>query len=832
MTLLAPLLLALQFAVAGPPTRVAPVLAFPEPGLDDPAAYQGYRTRFYRDAAGNAFQVYVDGRSGRVVNLWADAADESLGFTARDSAGHPVALAWGGDSAEVATGDGMRSVAYTLETPGTTTRVGIFQLGSMRVERDLQYAGAQLRPFGAPPFRAAEMERLVDDVARLAPAERARHLALLGAADVAALRARLDPTVSRPVPGSVRIDHVSLDGHNHLRLEFSVDPGEATLEVTEGVVSVHPRAGRPVRLRVEAATDATALTPLSREQIFDPAFLDFYGRIRAARDSAVRAGAQDTDPRVMRFRWIEREMRGVELVGYREKLMAGLPNYATYFGRDDMLSALLMEPVWTPAMQEAVIAAVLRKLSPTGEVSHEESLGEQAIRENAADYHALVARALDARSRGDAAAADSALAAARALLADLQRTRENYRMVDDEFQLPVLAARYLADPDVAPERKRAFLEAAATPDSTESRLSRLLRELDFVARATAPYVRDPVATNMVSFPRAADGHWISASWRDSGAGYAGGRFAMDVNAVWVPEALRGVRGILAALRELGLDRDALLRASPALRGSALDTYAGDAAALDHAIAVWDSAGRHFRVALATDGARARVRARLAAMPAAERDYWSRVADTVSIPRDSIRFSALSLDGDGRPIPVVSTDPGMRLLLGDATDAVASGAESADAALRDLRAILLPYPFGLFVPGLGPLVANDAYAAPAVWKAWETDLYHSPMVVWGREVNVLLSGLARQLDAAYGPDCRPKSAALAGYARELRDAMDRIGRAVEASGLQHNELWSYGIEDGRLLPKRYETSTDVQLWNLTDLAVQFRLARTPACDAGH
>ena len=33
---------------------------------------------------------------------------------------------------------------------------------------------------------------------------------------------------------------------------------------------------------------------------------------------------------------------------------------------------------------------------------------------------------------------------------------------------------------------------------------------------------------------------ISSSWRDSRAGYGGGRFAMDVNAIWVPRALEGI----------------------------------------------------------------------------------------------------------------------------------------------------------------------------------------------------------------------------------------------------------------------------------------------------
>jgi len=54
-------------------------------------------------------------------------------------------------------------------------------------------------------------------------------------------------------------------------------------------------------------------------------------------------------------------------------------------------------------------------------------------------------------------------------------------------------------------------------------------------------------------------------------------------------------------------------------------------------------------------------------------------------------------------------------------------------------------------------------------------------------------------------------------------------AVEASGLQHAELWSYRIDEEGVHPARYPTSTDIQLWNATDLAVRYRLARLPPLD---
>src|SRR5258708_17307490 len=84
---------------AAQPRTVQPVLGFPEQGLDDPAAYQGYQTRFFRDAKGNVVQVYLDARSGRVVNLLADAVNESVGFTVRDGSGNPPRLEWGSPGA-------------------------------------------------------------------------------------------------------------------------------------------------------------------------------------------------------------------------------------------------------------------------------------------------------------------------------------------------------------------------------------------------------------------------------------------------------------------------------------------------------------------------------------------------------------------------------------------------------------------------------------------------------------------------------------------------------------------------------------------------------------
>jgi hypothetical protein len=594
-------------------------------------------------------------------------------------------------------------------------------------------------------------------------------------------------------------------------------------------VTFQSRSSRPVRLAVRIATDATPLTPLARDSIFNRPFMEFLAEARAADSASGRA------------RRLEREVRSIELLSSEEKLMAGLPNFATYFGRDMLMTALMMRPVWQPGMSEHVIASVLRKLSPRGDVSHEEALGGQAIRENGAEYNGVIAGYFEAVRRPAGARADSAAAAicdtstgvilseakdrsgnatwgelsqcalarARGLLQNLQKTRENYHMLDDEFQFPVLVARYLADSTVPADRRRAFL--LEPQDGGPARLALMLRELALVAAETRPYVRDPQPTNLVGFVKRDSTHWRSASWRDSDAGYANGRFAMDINAIWAPRALEAIAAIRTALPAIDIGREALDSLAPEIAQGPLGEYLADSTSLRRAIDTWNGARRHFAVTIPREEIERRVGAKLAWLPAPERAYWRKVmAEPGEVP-DSLAFLVLSLDSAGRPIPVVNTDPATELFL-DATSAHA-------VALDEVEPFLRPYPVGLFVERLGPVAANDAYASRRVWDTFAKDAYHSPRVVWGREVNLLLLGLAGILGRAADPERRP-------HARRASDALQRTLEAVRASGLEHNELWSYRIENGSLLPTRYGTSSDVQLWSSTDLAVQFVLSRLP------
>ena len=805
---------------------VQPVLAFPEQGLDDFAAYQGYQTRFFRDTKGNVVQIYLDARRGRVVNLLPDAVNESVGFTVRDGAGKPIRLEWGSSDAIVSQVGNRRTIEYQLVANAPQVVIGWILLGSMRVERDLGYSARELAPYDWPTFRLPEQEELIANLGRLDAVEAPRQRALLNARLSSELRGRLEPdliTTGVRDRRGVSAFQTTLDAKTNLQLDLSPDPRDASILVTLPIVTFRANANRPIRFTVRVTTDAPALTPLARDQIFNAAFLRFLNDARVAADRARGNAAKDASAAatVSRYRQLERDARGTELLSSKEKLMAGLPNYATYFGRDMMMTSLMMQPVWTDAMPEFVIASALRKLGPEGDVSHEEALGGQAIRENAGEYNAHMREYFRMVGRGNRAAADTAIAHARALLANMQKVRENYHMRDDEFQLPVVVARYLGNPAVSAARKKTFLMDSS--DGRGPRVGLLLRELALVSTLAAPYAREPVIQNLIGSPRLDSTHWRSISWRDSNAGYANGRFEMDINAIWVPRALQSISEILASLRAVGFTQNQLSAATPdGIAGAALAEFSRDPALLQRAIENWKGAVRHFVVSLPAAEIQTKVAAKLQWLPAAERAYWQGVLTATAADKSPLDFLAISLDSAGHPIPVVNTDPATGLFLRDSRDI---SPEAISSVRRDVQAIMRSYPVGLFVDRLGPLVANDAYASPSVWEAFRNDQYHSPRVVWGREVNLVLLGLANQIIGATDDAGKSRGDGDAvTYVDEMRAALMRTYVAVDASGLKHNELWSYEIANGTLRPIRYGASTDVQLWNVTDLAVQFVLKR--------
>src|SRR5216110_3972946 len=264
-------ILVMQAAPAAAPRESPPVLQFPTPGLDDPAAYEGYTARVFRDSRGNAVEIYIEGKTGRVVHLWADGLNESIGFTVRDSGGQGgqeanAAVAFGAGQVTVGATGGRggraarRWLRYSLTVPGgRSTQIGQILLGSMRIERDFGYAGRVRDSINASPFVPQEFTAL------------ARRLG-------GAYPSRVIPLLSLTHTGSrwrAQAYQPSLDAKNHMWLTISGDSNQSHARLSGRALTIRASGAEPVELLVEIATDGPALDPLDRKQIFNEAFRHF-----------------------------------------------------------------------------------------------------------------------------------------------------------------------------------------------------------------------------------------------------------------------------------------------------------------------------------------------------------------------------------------------------------------------------------------------------------------------------------------------------------------------------------------------------------------------------
>lgn len=445
--------------------------------------------------------------------------------------------------------------------------------------------------------------------------------------------------------------------HDGRELVLRVEPvGDAVVIEDDG----GPPAGgaleivgtAPIRLKVTALTEAEPLLPIPARHILQ---------------SGVEAD--------------ERDLQALAFLTYEDKLLAGSWRFLTYFGRDSLLSSLLLMPALEPAVVEAALGSVLDRMSLRGDVAHEESIGDWAALE--ADL--AWADALDSAGPDPQVYVTPAY---------------DYTMVDDDFLLAPVLAHYLLFTAGGRERAAAFLDRRG-PAGSYRELVR--RNLELVMGSAEPFAADPAVANLVALR---DGE-ATGEWRDSEEGLGGGRIPYSVNAALVPAALRAAAEILASPL-LGADTDAAARA--------------------HRLAdAWADVDELFRVEVPTDEARVRV-----AHYAVERGL-DPIASSASID-GPLEYPAVALRADGSPVEVMHSDDGFVLLFGR------PDAEELD---RIAGRLLRPFPAGLRTP-VGMVVANPALAGdPEVAPLFTRDHYHGT-VVWSWQQAMLADGLAWQL----------------------------------------------------------------------------------------
>jgi len=521
-------------------------------------------------------------------------------------------------------------------------------------------------------------------------------------------------------PGAVTWQRARLDGAPGYRIVLATENGHFSQEGGKLVLRAD-RSGEPLRLQVRAATGEAPLTPFATEALLND---------RAAPD--------------------ERSRQALQFLSYREKFLAGSWRFDTYFGRDTLMSVRLLMPVLQPAAVEAGLGAVLARLSPGGEVAHEEDIGEFAV----------------LRHRREQGKPDAA-------------PIFDYVMIDDDYMLPPVAAAWLLDDPRGRARARDFLQAKR---GEETQGAALARNLLFVAGQSAAFAKTPSYEHLIALKAGKP----VGQWRDSNEGIGRGRYPYDVNAVWMPASLRAIGGFL----DSGL----------------LDPYTTPAErdrlrAASAQAARWEiEAGKLFTVRLSKALAASRVRAYAAEVKVPD------AGAIAALGSEGVAFPAIALDVQGKPIPVLHSDEGFRLLFG------MPDAASLD---RDVAALMRPFPAGLMTD-VGLLVANPAYADRAVWSRLGNSAYHGT-VVWAWQQAVLAAGLQRQLARTDLP---------AATRTRLIGAQRTLWRAIRgADAVRTSELWTWAYRDGRYQVEPFgaqgaheDESNAAQLWSTVFLAL--------------
>jgi len=454
---------------------------------------------------------------------------------------------------------------------------------------------------------------------------------------------------------TVRWQRQRLDGLSSYQLSIEILDGSFTYQ-NENDVRFHANKNGILRWRLVAMTGDTPLTPVPTNDLLTT--------------------EANSDPLAR---------QALAFLSYEEKLLAGSWRFLTYFGRDTLLSTLLLMPNLKPQVIEAALGSVLERINDKGEVAHEEGIGEFAVLENT-DQH----KSADATAVFD------------------------YNMVDDNYMLLPVFADYLANKPRARQRSEQFLQRTTSNGDRYGDV--LVRNIQFVLSSARPFVESPQIANLIGLKKGRS----AGQWRDSNEGLGGGKYAYDVNAALLPAALKSIVRLAGVLDDF-LPKD--------LSIDEVKIFAD----------VWSTkVPPLFLVEIQTKQAKQKILAY-----AGNQIIDANLANA-ELRETSIRFSALALRADGEQIPVLHSDIGFTLLFNTPTAKIIE--EAIDMLMKPFPIGLIT-PVGMVVAN--PVYASSAtqdiftdghYHGTVIWS------WHHALVIAGIDRQLKRQDLSESLRA--------------------------------------------------------------------------------------
>ncbi|KAF4442447.1 hypothetical protein F53441_11733 [Fusarium austroafricanum] len=479
----------------------------------------------------------------------------------------------------------------------------------------------------------------------------------------------------------------------------------------------------------------------------------------------------------------EAEVRSLSFFSYTDKLLAGGWRFLTYFGRDTMISALLLEPVLSAGNSsalEAVIGAVLERINRTdGSVCHEETIGDYATLLN-------LQNGVNSTAPGF-----------------------TYPMIDTDYFLPVLMDRYFT---AEPKRVEPLLSTKAGEVDVENR-NLTWGNLTYInaqkiMNITAAFEKDQSVKNLIQLRK----DEMVGQWRDSGYGLANGRIPFDVNCALVPAALYAISNL--AKTEGVYPNNSVTKDWSSVAAKRAKIWE------DHTLPL-------FQYNVSIDTATSRLEDYVKQNTFYKGPTHADSVSNYSSAGKVVDYAlAINTAKDEETIRVTHTDTAFRLfMLNSTNDEQLTTFLNATA-----NAILRPFPAGLSTP-VGMIVANPALADnKEITSGFTNGAYHGT-VVWSWQLALMAKGLERQLARCSSKDS-PSFCANKWVHTAAKHAYNHLWDIIEDNSERlQAEVWSWSYSKsgykfaplGTLPPPPGTgsgTESNVrQLWSLTFLAVK-------------
>lgn len=477
------------------------------------------------------------------------------------------------------------------------------------------------------------------------------------------------------------------------------------------------------------------------------------------------------------------EAKALSFLSYSDKILGGAWRFLTYFGRDDIISTLILLPILTDNAVEAVIGSVLERINRTdGSACHEETIGDYATYMNLREGVGSTSYRCD------------------------------YSMVDTDYFVPILLQSYFGESGAGLERLEALLSSpAGKVDESNKGLTWgdlfmiLARK---IMNETAPFAA-PGGQTRQNLIHLKEDH-ATGVWRDSTYGIGGGRIPFDVNVALAPAALRSIASLAREFKT-----------------SVFGEYARDWAVRANQYAqVWeDHTLEFFKVVLPARTARERLETFVH-----NNTFYNGPSHAELIDSD-VSYHALALEGNNGLdiVSVMNTDACCRIFFLNGTNQ----ARLTNYLNATALSILRPFPAGLRTP-VGIVVANPAFSENEVVRQNFTNSAYHGAVIWSWQLVAMVVGLEKQLGRCSLVDSRrhPDFCYDEVVYKNVRSAYNALWDILEASkDFLSDEVWSWVYKDGKFqqtplgsmeAPPGVEgiaESDIIQLWSLTNLALK-------------